>query len=750
MYDVKQFRRLLYLVLFMGISGFSLAAGQPGAWLLVAAAMGLNAWLVFTGRFLPLPRAAINFITLAGVLVTAGMLNAGESAIIVVGDFVMLLHLVKLFEQRGDRDYAQLLVLSLLLMVAAAISTASLLFGLLLVGYLILSLYCCLLFHLKVESQRARDDFSFPVEKLTPAAMRLDQRGMSRSMRQVTALIWTTSIACAVLVFLFLPRAGGQGWLGPGAFRQTRSVVGFTDEIRFQDVARISQRDDVIAHVKVTQDGQVHQDSSPLLLRGLALDVYSTDQETAAGGYSWHATPQEMVDKLQAGPDGPVLIPGKNPANATCSQDVTLQPTGTHSLFVVGDPVEITNAARPLAMRYTPQSQVLSLGPDVSMDIPVSYSVRSSLTLQRTDPNPIVSTIDPRVTAFAMRPEVSGVDSGGTSLAQLHLAGDKSNDPQIARAIETYLRNNFKYTLDLTDAGSLAGRDPVVAFLYDFKKGHCEYFASAMTLMCQSLKIPARVVVGYRSEEFNSFTGYYVVRQSHAHAWVEVLLPAGWVTFDPTSTELAGPTGGIFSSISRLVDYLNFTWATSVVAYDRNSRQNLIDTVNNRLSPAGSGTPRFLNLQWWSDRARLWFMSSTIQAVLIVGGAFAAVLAAIWVTMDAWRLRRRAARVGIDGLPTDEKYRLVRQLAFYDDLLVLLEKRGITRPRHLTPMEFSGDLSFLPSDIYAAARGLTRIFYRIRYGNAELDPGQSRRVTAVVERLDRSLTALHWPSRTRL
>ena len=61
-----------------------------------------------------------------------------------------------MWEQRANRDYAQLLVLSLLLMVAAAISTGSLVFGLLFVGYLLTSLYCCLLFHLKVETDDAR------------------------------------------------------------------------------------------------------------------------------------------------------------------------------------------------------------------------------------------------------------------------------------------------------------------------------------------------------------------------------------------------------------------------------------------------------------------------------------------------------------------------------------------------------------------------------------------------------------------
>jgi hypothetical protein len=61
-----------------------------------------------------------------------------------------------------------------------------------------------------------------------------------------------------------------------------------------------------------------------------------------------------------------------------------------------------------------------------------------------------------------------------------------------------HLRSAFTYTLDLTDAAKLKrDEDPMVAFLYDLKRGHCEYFAGAMTLMCQSLGMHERVVIGF-------------------------------------------------------------------------------------------------------------------------------------------------------------------------------------------------------------------------------------------------------------
>ena len=76
--------------------------------------------------------------------------------------------------------------------------------------------------------------------------------------------------------------------------------------------------------------------------------------------------------------------------------------------------------------------------------------------------------------------------------------------------------------------------------------GHCEVFAAALTAMARSIGMKARVVTGYRAGEYNRIGGYYIVRQSNAHAWTEIHLgPRGWKTFDakaeayrPSQTEV--------------------------------------------------------------------------------------------------------------------------------------------------------------------------------------------------------------------
>src|SRR5689334_16199962 len=169
MYDIRQFKSTLYLLVILGMTGFAVAAEEPGLWALAISAVLVNAWLIWTGRFIPLPRWIANTITLVSMTyVTFQVWSFSAPPILLIGQFLVLLQIVKLFEQRANRDYAQLLVLSWLLMVAAAINTASLLFGVLFIAYVVLSLYCCLVFHLKTEADRAKEALAIPEDRIPP------------------------------------------------------------------------------------------------------------------------------------------------------------------------------------------------------------------------------------------------------------------------------------------------------------------------------------------------------------------------------------------------------------------------------------------------------------------------------------------------------------------------------------------------------------------------------------------------------
>jgi hypothetical protein len=82
----------------------------------------------------------------------------------------------------------------------------------------------------------------------------------------------------------------------------------------------------------------------------------------------------------------------------------------------------------------------------------------------------------------------------------------------------------------------LLAQDSVDGFLFDSKRGFCGHYASAFAALMRAVGIPARVVTGYQGGTFNRFAGYWILRQSDAHAWNEVWIDGrGWLRVDPTS-----------------------------------------------------------------------------------------------------------------------------------------------------------------------------------------------------------------------
>jgi len=78
-------------------------------------------------------------------------------------------------------------------------------------------------------------------------------------------------------------------------------------------------------------------------------------------------------------------------------------------------------------------------------------------------------------------------------------------------------------------------QDIVDYFLFDLKRGYCDYYATAMVVMARATGLPARLAVGYASGEFDPANNRYVVTAADAHSWVEIYFPGvGWVPFEPT------------------------------------------------------------------------------------------------------------------------------------------------------------------------------------------------------------------------
>ena len=95
-----------------------------------------------------------------------------------------------------------------------------------------------------------------------------------------------------------------------------------------------------------------------------------------------------------------------------------------------------------------------------------------------------------------------------------------------ARTVENQLRTGFGYDLSSPSGGA---SDPLDHFLFESRRGHCEYFSTAMAILLRVAGVPTRNVTGFVGGSYNRFGQYYSVREGDAHSWVEAWIDgSGW------------------------------------------------------------------------------------------------------------------------------------------------------------------------------------------------------------------------------
>ncbi|HHO74861.1 MAG TPA: DUF3488 domain-containing protein [Deltaproteobacteria bacterium] len=138
------------------------------------------------------------------------------------------------------------------------------------------------------------------------------------------------------------------------------------------------------------------------------------------------------------------------------------------------------------------------------------------------------------------------------------IAGRGSTAQKVSMLVD-YLRNNYTYSLDRPEVPDDAV--PIEWFLFETRKGHCEFFASALACMLRGCGIPARVVTGFLVHEYNTSGEYYIVRSRDAHAWVEYW-DGHWLLADASPV-----SSGISRKHSNLFDTMRFKWIRWVIQY---------------------------------------------------------------------------------------------------------------------------------------------------------------------------------------
>jgi len=291
-----------------------------------------------------------------------------------------------------------------------------------------------------------------------------------------------------------------------------------------------------------------------------------------------------------------------------------------------------------------------------------------------------------------------------------------------ALAIESYLHNRFTYTLNLTGK---PGDDPLAHFLFETRAGHCEYFASAMTIMLRTLSIPSREVNGFLPGEYNDLGGDYIVRASDAHSWVEVYFPGiDWQTFDPTP---AGPENatGFLTRLGQYADWLEITWSEWVIGYDFAHQLALAQNLQR-------------DTRNWSESARGWFerkqragkkwMKSWQLQRGVLGYLLPIALVLFLVALRFNLLAELSRRVRLFFQLRGSVVRTDPQLAsrLYAELLRMLARRGLMRAVSQTPLEFAAAVD--SPNLAPVVREFTLLYAHARFGGAPCDTMRLRQL----------------------
>ena len=298
--------------------------------------------------------------------------------------------------------------------------------------------------------------------------------------------------------------------------------------------------------------------------------------------------------------------------------------------------------------------------------------------------------------------------------------------------------------------------DPLEDFIAHNPRGHCEYFAGALALMLRSVGIGSRVILGFKTEA-TDLNASCTIRQSDAHAWVEVYIPpeaiperttgqhaiwwqnGGWLRLDPT------PASNNITMITALTmrwtdwsRYIQSFWNEYVLNMNSGKQRNWI---YNPLYQAGRFVVlRVFNLEFWKEfgndmlwyyrsffsdepqqQRRMWDGFYLLPPFIILG----------LLGLASWRLtsmllstRKRVAA---------EKRRRIT-IEFYLRMERILARAGQFRGAALTPLEFARQSTFTPLIL-----PVVEAFYRVRFGNVLLTEEESQSVLKMLEQLEHAI-----------
>ena len=517
-----------------------------------------------------------------------------------VGPILAFLVMLRLFGPKGRRDFWILQGMGMLQVSLACVLTTGTIFAFLFSSYLF-----SLVWILK-RYQATRGEVELSTNPL-------ESRPSLRSMGLFPSIGWTLVLGVfSIGIFLVTPRTDSASWNPLLRFGQIRStggagVTGFAEQMNLNKTGEIELNEDIAMTVSVTD-----MDDKPY--SGLAVDQR---WRGAVLEHYENGVWNRRVLRKPAPKAAQKKLPYFGPEQLIFHYELTPRKVG--GLFLA-DPIRF-NYSDPdtrLPVLIDPPYQDMSFfyeqGSTVQYSMAVS-KIRQPMSYKQVVPSKnqgerTVATLDNEFLGDLITPRIGSLEEWtlgvlesikenpryglqkvtfpkGSVREQGRPSIESTYREVVARALSSYLSQggDFTYTLEIKRVNPNV--DPVVDFLLNVKKGHCERYASGLVLMLRSLGIPSRVIKGFRGCNYSD-NGSYVIRNNQAHSWVEVLVPQlsadgtfrqdivsgrpifDWLTLDPTpDTELLeNQKFSILRMIAESIDRAKAFWRDMIVDYN--------------------------------------------------------------------------------------------------------------------------------------------------------------------------------------
>lgn len=737
---------------------FAAAEGSPLAMLTVPAAM--VSWVAVDrpGRrgLSPL----WSFVLGLGALAAAGFeLATGtvEARILAPAHLLCYLQWIILFQHKETRHYWILLGLTVLQVAIASLLTVSPAFGAAVIVYAALALWSMGVFTLQRGVQQVSAGGEVPPGAARHPGSDAARRAPAIAGRHSTvrnsvqldpterligwhftggALVMTVlSLTLSGMFFLFIPRIwpNQSRLFNTAPIAGNRPLTGFTEQVTLGDMGEILESNDLVLEVQlfdhdsgaaISPENYLKElGSADPLFRGQVMEVYvdarwqRSNYEDMSRPGGWGARPRFPVERH------------------TLRQRIRLQPIGTTVLFAAGrvltcHPVDADETIYP-----EPYSGSFRRGDEGDFTHPFEYDAYSS---RNDSSHRGIRSADYREYCLLLP---RGFERLVALVREIAPSDARLTTGERADRLLRYLRDSdeFSYSLDLSVHDPKV--DPVIDFLFNRRRGHCEYYASTLALMLRAAGIPSRLISGFKGGQLNSQTGRFEVRQLHAHAWVEAYIDGIWVPLDPTPPDRDENVAQLQQQSASLVRRWRDAWERAWTHGVRLSRSdqdrliyeplrdgalglwNAVRDLEGTSSRLGEFVRNLLNSpkRWFSWRGGL-----AAFALLLIGSLLVSVVRRIWAMLS---------RLGSTG---GEDRRSALLVGFYERFRRAAARGGYQRASTQTPREFalavSRGIQSRPEqhDLVPLPGEVTEHYYRVRFGGEPLPP-------EVLERLQRRL-----------